>query len=115
MYMRIGRTLGRVDTGLGEVLYTCEGGDYMLQENFRPRTKTEIQRAIEMHCASGTGVSVSKVVKIEESPEFVRHICPNGGIQYLSRDVFTVQVSQYQIEHIPFYFCQYCGKLFIQK
>lgn len=85
---------------------------YQQPQHFRRYSKSEVIQAIQMHCYQQTGVSVSNVVRLEETPSTLRHSCMETGIAHLPTYNWQVP-TEYGSVNVPFYFCDKCGKLYV--
>lgn len=75
-------------------------------------SKAEILEGLKYYIANSTGIMVTRVVKLEDYPQFVKHACVNGKIQRLQPNTFTVPEAGISFQY---WFCMYCGKLFLLK
>ena len=75
--------------------------------------RASIMQYIQNYVINLTQVPISKVEKIEETPDVLRHACVEvGDVSYLQANKFPVpELGIY----VMFYFCTACGKLYIQK
>lgn len=75
--------------------------------------KASVMQYIQSYVINLTQVPISKVEKIDETPDILRHACVEVG------DVSYLQVNKFPIQelgiYVMFYFCKACGKLYIQK
>ena len=60
---------------------------------------------------SQCGIYVSRVEKIDEIPQALRHSCVATGISYLQQ-LFYSYPSPSGMVTLPFFFCNKCGKLY---
>lgn len=86
--------------------------DTNYQQQFRKFSKAEVIQAIQVYCYQQTGVSVSNVVRLEETPSQLRHSCLTTGVTQLNQYNWTVP-TEYGSVQVPFYFCEKCGKLYV--
>ena len=75
-------------------------------------SKSEILEGLKCYIANNTGIMVTRVVKLDDFPQYVKHACMNGKIQHLIPNTFTVPEAGVSFQY---WFCMYCGKLFILK
>ena len=71
-----------------------------------------LQNELSVFSVNNGGVAVSTMVKIDESPEVLRHACVNGGISHLQRQIYSCQ-TPVGVVQVPYFFCGICGKLFV--
>ena len=75
-------------------------------------TKAEIIQGLRDYVVCNTGMPITVEVKIDETPDLLRHACASSGVSKLTMCHFYV----YDIGlDIPFYFCMSCGKLFYPR
>lgn len=74
-------------------------------------TKGQVIDNLSTYVFNQTGVLVSKVEKIEEMPQTLRHSCVATGVVTLGQFIFTYPSPQGYI-NLPFFFCNKCGKLY---
>lgn len=92
-------------------MYDSQMMGYSMQA---PRiNRASIMQYIQNYVINLTQVPISKVEKIEETPDVLRHACVEvGDVSYLQANKFPVpELGIY----VMFYFCTACGKLYIQK
>ena len=85
---------------------------YNQQGMFRRLSKSEVYQAIQTACVQSTGVYVSNIVRIEETPMSLRHSCYDTGVTFIPQNLWRVP-TEYGCVDVPYYFCPYCGKLFV--
>ena len=75
--------------------------------------RSMILQYIQDYVVNLTQVPISRVEKIEETPNMLRHACAEvGDVSYLQMNNFSVPELGI---NVSFYFCTACGKLYIQK
>lgn len=75
-------------------------------------SKYEIIEGLKNYIMNTTGIMVSRVVKFDDYPQIVKHACMQGKIQKLMPNTFTVPEAGVSFQY---WFCMYCGKLFLLK
>ena len=75
-------------------------------------SKQEVYNAIAYQVQNSTGVCVSNIIKLDDTPSQIRHCCVGGGISILSAYTFNVP-SPFGVVSVPYYFCSTCGNLYI--
>lgn len=75
-------------------------------------SKSEILEALKYYITNQTNIYPTKIVKLDDYPQLVPHACVNGKVQKLIPNTFTLSEIGVQI---TYWFCMYCGKLFILK
>lgn len=61
------------------------------------------------------GKPVSQTVNIEDTPEQLRHACCPMGVTFLPQQVFNVPTEDMGCLPLNFYYCPYCGKLYVYR
>lgn len=74
--------------------------------------KNQVYRYIADEVTRVTRVPVTKINKIQEVPNALRHSCPRTGIVFLQKFEYSVPTPSGVIL-VPYYFCSMCGTLFI--
>ena len=74
-------------------------------------TKGQIIDNLSGYVYNQTGVLVSKVEKIEEMPQTLRHSCVYTGVITLNKFTYSYASPQGYVD-LPFFFCDKCGKLY---
>lgn len=89
-----------------------QGGNMGYPQQMRRMPKYQVYDMITAYVQQQTGVAVTKLQKITETPEVFRHSCVQTGITTVQRCIYTVQSMGMPVT-IPFYFCPSCGKLYV--
>lgn len=72
-------------------------------------TRGQAVQALRDYIISLSGAPIMKEIKIDETPDLLRHACVNCGISHLPKNIFPIPAMCSQI---TFYFCKSCGTLF---
>lgn len=75
-------------------------------------TRAEVCQCIQMSCYQTTGVPISNIVKLEDTPLQLRHSCFYTGVTFLPQLLWQVP-SEMGVINVPYYFCEKCGKLYM--
>jgi hypothetical protein len=75
----------------------------------RSLSRNVIMQYMQEYCQQQLGIPVT-YVKIDDSPQYIRHVCVHGFYRLLRCDDM---VHPQTGEQISYYICQKCGKLFI--
>lgn len=59
------------------------------------------------------GYNISQTVKIDETPDCIRHACAYKGVTFLQRQSYGVPTEDMGVIDLPWYFCEQCGKLYV--
>ena len=84
----------------------------MVMQGTRHLTRGEIVNDMSMFATRNTGVVVSKVVKLDEMPNTLRHACTYAGVTELPQYTYQYMSEYGSAITVPFFFCPKCGKLF---
>ena len=77
-------------------------------------TKTALLEWVKNYVQNGTGVFVTKVEKVDDLPQTIRHSCHLTGVCLINRATMYIPVGTYAVE-VPYCFCTACGKLYVPK
>ena len=75
-------------------------------------TKAQVIQGLRDYVISSTQMPINAEVKIDETPDVLRHACAGAGVSKLSMCHFYVYATGLDV---PFYFCMSCGKLFYPR
>lgn len=75
-------------------------------------TKQQIITGLQQFVLSNTGVNITKIEKLDDMPQVLKHACAPIGISGLQLCQFNVPEMNISV---PFYFCKACGKLYYVK
>lgn len=89
-----------------------EYNSYRQQPAMSKIPKNQVYRYIADEATRVTRVPVTKINKIQEVPNTMRHSCPRTGIVFLQKFEYSVPTPTGVIS-VPYYFCSMCGTLFI--
>lgn len=88
-------------------------GGYSYDRYGTPRVTHKV--ALDMlrnYVMQQTGCYIQKEKKIEEAPQDIRHACVTVGVTKLPIQYYCIPEVGLQI---PYYFCTFCGTLYIYK
>lgn len=80
-------------------------------------TRQDVINQIQINLQQ-SGCMVSQVVSVDrdEMNDLWRHACFQGGITQLPMQYINVPDEAYNmVIKFPFYYCRYCGKLFVSR
>lgn len=73
-------------------------------------SRQEVLNEIQMQLGN-----VTQRVTIDECPNELRHACMQTGVTKLPMRTFNVPLEGGGNIQYPFYYCQYCGKLYAYR
>lgn len=79
-------------------------------------TRTEVVNTIVQNLING-GMPVSETKNIEDTPQRLRHACAYSPtlVSFLDRNSMAVPDEMIPNLELPFYYCPYCGKLYVYR
>ena len=80
----------------------------------RRYTKTEVYDSIKSYCCTNSS-GVSDMVKLDETPDVIKHSCVQTGVTFLQSLVWNVPIPEEYYIQVPFYYCSCCGKLYVKN
>lgn len=77
----------------------------------RKPSVSEVYRNLAQYVCSVTGTMPVTTIKLEETPQKMRHACIEAGISNLEKNIYSVPEFGITVEY---YYCKACCKLFVQ-
>ena len=77
-------------------------------------SKTTILEGLKNSVQNSTGVFVTKVERIDDLPQTIRHSCHLTGVCLLNRATMYIPIGNTAVE-VPYCFCNVCGTLYVPK